>query len=107
MTTPTGAQVEVSIRALRDDAQRWLGMADQLRAAADAGDGLDLNAFHFTGLGHLIGIDDLYNQVQLTIVTLLRQGASNFDSVAGALKAAADGYEQDERDTVHRMRNIY
>lgn len=107
MTTPTGEQVEVSIQALRDDARRWLDMADQLRDAATAGERLDLNAFHFTGLGHLLGIDELYNQVQQAIVTLLHQGSSNFDEVATALKAAADGYEQDEYDNVHRMKNIY
>jgi hypothetical protein len=107
MTTPTGEQVEVAIQALRDDAHRWLDMGDQLRAAASAGEGLDLNAFHFSGLGHLLGVDEMYRQVQQTIVTLLRQGAANFDDVAGALRDAADGYEQDEYDTVHRMRNIY
>lgn len=107
MTAPTKEQVEVAVQALRDDAQRWLDMADTMRSAASAGARLDLNAFHFSVLGHLLGIDSLYNQVQQTIVTLLGQGASNFESVAGALKAAADGYEEDERDAVHRMKNIY
>lgn len=107
MTNPTGEQVTAAIGALRKDAAKWIDMADQMDAAAQAAAGLGLSARHFTGLGHLMGLDTLYTEVQDTIVTLLRQGSANFDAVAAALKMAADGYEQDEVAAVHRMRNIY
>ncbi|MFI7577779.1 hypothetical protein [Micromonospora sp. NPDC049497] len=107
MTTPTGEQLVASIEALHTDAGRWYEMADQLEAAAEDAAGLVLSTFHFSGLGHLLGIDGLYEEFQQAVVALLRQGATNFESVGGALRAAAEGYQQDEVDNLHRLRNIY
>lgn len=107
MTTPTGEQVTASIQALRTDAARWTELCGELRTVAGTAAGLGLSSFHFSGLGHLLGIDSLYTEIQQRIVTLLNQGADNFDNIGGALRTAADGYEQDEQNAVHRMRNIY
>ncbi|TYB39755.1 hypothetical protein FXF50_05095 [Micromonospora sp. AP08] len=107
MTTPTGDQLVASIEALRADSGTWFEMADALRSAASNAAGLGLGPFHFTGLGHLLGLDAVYEDFQQAIVTLLEQGSANFEKVGGALRLAADAYEQDEIDNVHRLRNIY
>jgi len=43
----------------------------------------------------------------MRLYRLLNEGAENLNDLAGALRAAADGYEQDEINTVHRMTGIY
>jgi hypothetical protein len=37
----------------------------------------------------------------------MNQGADNLDATAAALTTAADGYDKDERDNVHRFTGIY
>jgi hypothetical protein len=107
MTHPSGPQVQASIDALHQEAGVWSGMATQVGSMASTAQGLTLNAFHFTGLGHLAGIDEVYRDLQERIAGLLQQAADNFDNVAGALTTAADDYARDEANAVHRMKNIY
>lgn len=107
MTAPSDEQITVAIDALHADAAKWIAMADELQAAAANAAGLGLGPFQFSGLGHLLGIDKIYADLQETIVTLLKQGSSNFENVAAALRTAADGYSRDEQAAVHRMKNIY
>lgn len=104
---PNGSQVEAAIDALRQDAAMWLEMSGAMRAAAGVADRLDLTALHFSYLGDKLDMTDLYEQIKQLMVDYLRQGAENFDSIARALRTAAAGYEEDERNAVHRMRGIY
>ncbi len=76
-------------------------------AMAAAARGFTLGAFHFSGLGHLAGMAEAYTDLQERIASLLQQAADNFDNVAGALTKAADDYQRDEHNAVHRMKNIY
>lgn len=107
MTTPTGEEVQASIEALRRDARVWSELAAEVDAARQVARGLTLSAFEFSGLGHLAGLDSSYNDLQQRMVDLLQQGSANFDRVAGALRQAADAYERDEENAVHRLQNIY
>ena len=107
MTTPTGDEVEASIQALHRDAGVWSGMATQLDAFGQVARGLSLSSFEFSGLGHLAGLDEIYASLQERVVTLLDQGSTNFDDIAGALHTSADEYDQDERNAVHRLKNVY
>ena len=107
MTTPTGDEVEASIQALHRDAGVWAGMATQLDSFGQVARGLSLSSFEFSGLGHLAGLDDIYAQLQERVISLLDQGSSNFDNIATALHKSADDYDRDERNAVHRMKNVY
>jgi hypothetical protein len=49
----------------------------------------------------------VYNNLQERMASLLKEGSANFDSIAGALRTAADGYARDEEKAVHRMKKIY
>jgi hypothetical protein len=104
---PTDAQVTAAISALRTDAGMWHGMADELREAARVAGRLDLAALHFSYLGDKAGLTDAYREIQDKLIGLLGEGATNFDSMGKALRTAADGYDEDERNAVHRMRGIY
>jgi hypothetical protein len=107
MTTPTGDEVEASIQALHQDAGVWSGMATELDSMGQAARGLTLSAFEFSGLGHLAGLDEIYAQLQARVASLLDQGSTNFDNIAVALHKSADDYDRDERDAVHRLKNVY
>lgn len=107
MSEPTAEQLEAAIEAISSEAGLWRDMSTQVATMASVADGLTLNAFHFSGLGHLAGMEDVYRDLQQRIAMLLRQGATNMGNTADALKQAADGYQQDEDDAVHRMKNIY
>lgn len=107
MTQPSGEQVQAAIHALRGEATLWDDMATQVLAMSTTAANLDLTAFHFSGLGHLVGVDSLYTDVQQRVADLLVQAMHNFSSTALVLNYAAEEYERDEQNAVHRMRNIY
>lgn len=104
---PSKEQIEVAIEALRAGGAMWQQHADVMDAASAAARALSLGPFELSGVASATGLVETYAQLQAKLGTLLRQGATNFDNIGGALKVAADGYEQDERDAVHRMRGIY
>lgn len=107
MTQPTGPQIAAALDAMRGDASMWRDMASQLREAATAADNLDLDKTEFSKLGEMLGVVDLYQDVQARLAALIHQGADNFDATAAALTTAADGYEKDEQNAVHRFTGIY
>jgi len=98
----------VSIDARRRDAGVWGNSADILRQAAAVGARLELAALHFSYIGDQVGLVELYQQLQDRLVRLLGEGsATTFEQLAAGLRTAADGYEQDEANNVHRMNNLY
>jgi hypothetical protein len=107
VTSPTGDEVHASIGALHADAGVWSGMATRLDSFGQAARGLSLSSYEFSGLGHLAGLDQIYTALQERVVSLLDQGSRNFDGIASALHAAADDYDRDERDAVHRLKSVY
>lgn len=107
MTQPTAQQISAALDAMRQDASMWREMAGELRGAAGVADRLDLTKLHFSKLGDMLGMVDLYRDVQDRMIRLMQQGADNFDATAAALTTAANGYEQDEQNNVHRFTGIY
>ncbi|MEV8506289.1 hypothetical protein AB0368_15845 [Actinoplanes sp. NPDC051475] len=107
MTSPTGPEVQAAIGAIHGEAGVWSDMATQIDAMAAAARSFTLGTFHFSGLGHLAGMEEAYTDLQERIAGLLQQASDNFDNVAGALKKAADDYQRDEDNAVHRFKNIY
>jgi hypothetical protein len=107
MTGPNQGQIDVAIQSLREDAQRWRAAAGELQDAATVAGQMDFQAFHFSYLGDKIGVTDAYRALQDKLIDLLNGGATNFRNVAEALTLAAEGYEQDERNAVHRLRNVW
>jgi hypothetical protein len=48
------------------------------------------------------------NEQQITAaIAALRADAETWHAASDELRAAADGYEEDEDDAVHRLRGIY
>ena len=107
MPPPDKQQVKAAIGALRKDASTWDEGAAELRDAAGAAGQLQLSALHFSYLADQLGLTETYQQLQIRLYRLLNEGADNLNELAAALRAAADGYEQDEANTVHRMTGIY
>lgn len=107
MTSPTGDELQASVQALHQDAGVWSGMATQLDSFVQTARGLSLSSFEFSGLGHLAGLDEIYATLQERVVSLLGEGSRNFDAIATALHTSADDYDRDERNAVHRLKNVY
>ncbi|HZM74381.1 MAG TPA: hypothetical protein VFC19_01565 [Candidatus Limnocylindrales bacterium] len=64
-------------------------------------------AFHFSYIGDKIGVTETYRLLQEKLIDLLNDGAVNFRSVAQALNIAANGYQEEDRNAVHRLKNIW
>jgi len=107
VTAPSKGTIDVALQALREDAELWRGMAGEIEVAARVAGEMDFQAFHFSYIADLIGVTESYQQVQEKLIQLLGDGAANFRNVAQALNTAADGYEQDERNAVHRLKNVW
>jgi hypothetical protein len=107
MGSPSKQEINASIQALYTDSRTWATMAGQLEGMERVARGLSLSAFEFSGFGHMVGLDGLYNELQEKVATLLKQGGANFDAIAGALRTAADSYARDEEKAVHRNAKIY
>jgi predicted DNA repair protein MutK len=82
---PTSDEVFAATDAIRADASVWSQMAEQLDDAAQVAASLSLTAFHFSFVGHLVGMDDMYADLQQRVASLLTQGATTFDEIATAL----------------------
>lgn len=102
---PTHEQITVSLVALRDDADQWADAAKVMNEAAANADvqKMDASAFSFAGQAAAVA----YEELRAKMAMLLQQGATRFDSIAGALRASADAYEADEALGAHRMQKIY
>lgn len=107
MSQPSQEKIDVAIQTLRDDAQKWRFAAGELELAAKVAGELDFQAFHFSYIGDLIGVTEAYRNLQDKLINVLNGGAANFRNVAQALTLAADGYQEDERNGVHRFKNIW
>ena len=79
MTQPDPQQIAAALDAMRGDATMWHEMAGEMRTAAAVADRLDLTKLHFSKLGDMLGMVDLYRDVQDRMVQLINQGADNFD----------------------------
>jgi hypothetical protein len=102
---PTPEQISAGLGALRDEATTWVGIADELSAAADRArvTGLPPGAFSFAGQAVAVA----YEALRARTADLLDAGATNFDDIAAALRATAAAYEADEAAHAHRLNNIY
>lgn len=107
MENPSKDQIDASIDAVYSEARTWIEMSQQFDEMRQVARSLALGAYDFSSLGHLIGLDDIYNDLQDRMTSLLHQGSTNFDNIANALRFAADNYAREEQETVHRMNNIY
>ncbi|MFI7540158.1 hypothetical protein [Actinoplanes sp. NPDC049599] len=104
---PTDQQIQAAVQALRKDADTWAAGSDKLVDAAAVAARLELSALHFSYIADQLGLTEVYQQLQQRLATLLNEGAANFTALSGALRDAADGYEQDEINAVHRLTGIY
>lgn len=107
MPPPSEQKIRAAIDAIRRDASMWDESADELEDAARVAGRLDLAAVHFSYIGDKVGLVDMYRQLQDKLIRLLNEGSDTLESIAAALRTAADGYEQDEANAVHRTNNIY
>jgi hypothetical protein len=104
---PTQGQIDVAIQSLRDDAQKWRAAAGELEIAAGVAAEMDFQAFHFSYIGDKIGVTEAYRLLQDKLIDLLNGGATNFRNVAQALNLSADGYQEEDRNATHRLKNIW
>lgn len=107
MAPPAQETITAGIAALRDDAAAWLGCAAALAAAAGATAATTLDGAQWSAMGDVTGLTGTYDELRRHVATLLGEGARAGTATAAALGEAAEGYERDERDAVHRLRGIW
>ena len=107
MPPTTKEQVRVAVAALNADAAMWEQAAADLRAAAASGDRLDLGRLQLTYMGEKVGLVERYQQIQARLVSLLYQGATNFDNVAATLRDAAEDYAREDAAGAHAIEGAY
>jgi hypothetical protein len=104
---PTDEEIRVAIAALRSDARQWREWAATLARASTVVDQLGLSVNDMCAMSGVVGLPETYGAIRHRAQTLAEQGTFRFTEVADALSAAADGYERDERDAVHRLRGVW
>lgn len=107
MPPPSGEQITVALEAMRSDAAVWDNAADGLTEAARVAARLDLSALHFSYLGDVVGLTGVYRELQDKLCRLLTEGAHNLSGLAQALRSAANGYEEEEQENIHHIRDVY
>ncbi len=100
-------RVEVSLDALRNEADIWSVGAEELAAAERTGVGLELSMVEFSYLGDLVGLPKVYWELRDQLCRLLAEGADAFAWTAWALREVADGYQQDDVNGAHRLHQLY
>ncbi|MGN9912933.1 hypothetical protein ACTMTJ_35890 [Phytohabitans sp. LJ34] len=104
---PTDEEIRVAIAALRSDADDWREWAGTLARASTVVDELGLSVSDMCALSAVVGLPEAYATLRHHAHMLAVQGSLRFAEVADALAEAADGYERDERDAVHRLRGVW
>lgn len=104
---PTDEEIRVAIAALRSDAHQWREWAATLARASTVVDQLDLSVNDMCAMSGVVGLPETYAAIRHRAQILAAQGTLHFTEVADALSAAADGYERDERNAVHRLRGVW
>jgi hypothetical protein len=107
MAPPTQETITAAIAALRDDGATWRLASADLETAARAAAGLTLDGGAFSAVGDLTGLTAAYGALRRHVARLLLEGARQDAATAAALDAAAAGYERDENDAVHRLRQAW
>jgi hypothetical protein len=104
---PPPQQVTAAIDAIREDAKMWYDMAETVNTARRAAEGLGLGESQLSWASNDTGLLASYHAIHQKILTLLSEADANLQSQGLALNSAANGYERDEQNTLHQMRNIY
>lgn len=104
---PASEQLRVAIARLRADARMWRTMAATAGTARVAGTGLDLGEPQLSWASRQAGLLDTYREARHKTLRLLDEAERSLDAIGAALDRAADGYERDERDAVHRINDVY
>jgi hypothetical protein len=95
--------MKMAVAALRSDADIWDGAAKDLDAPMRAIGSLGLTGRDVSMYGVDKGIDTTYATAQSALEDMLKQAAQNFYNLAGALRHAADMYDQTEADHQQRI----
>jgi hypothetical protein len=107
MAPPTQETITAAIAALRADAADWLSSAADLAGAGDAAAGLTLRRGELSAMAEATGLTGVYAALQEHVAARLGEAARAGSDTAAALGQAAEGYERDEHDAVHRLRGIW
>ncbi|KAA9163985.1 hypothetical protein FPZ12_008125 [Amycolatopsis acidicola] len=95
--------IKAAVSALRSDADTWDGAGKDLEAPEQAIGSLGLTPYDVSIYGVDKGIDKTYASAQSALENMMRQAAQNFHDLAGALRHAADLYDQTEADHLQRI----
>lgn len=94
--------LKTAVAALRSDAGVWDHAGQDVDGPKQAIGGLGLAPADVMMFGVDKGIDKTYATAQHALMTMLGQAAENFHNLAGALRHAADLY--DETEAAHQQR---
>lgn len=82
-------------------------MATTVGTAKGAAAGFGLGESQLSWASAPTGLLSTYQEAQDKVLQLLGEAEQNFDDTGAALDKAADGYEDDERHAVHRMKHVW
>jgi len=85
-----------SIKAMRDDAAGWAGVAAVLNLAAGAASTLHLTKKEWSFVADDVGLDSTYEQIRSTCERLLREGDTNIGALSNMLTTVANAYETND-----------
>lgn len=96
--------VRTAVGALRADAGIWDVAAQDMDGPRQAIGALGLTPHDVSMYGVDKGIDKTYAGAQQALMAMLQQAAENFHNLAGALRHAADMYDQREVEHQERLK---
>lgn len=104
---PTKDEVDVALRALRDDADKWTSAAADIATAARTAATLGLGAREMTGVADLLGVTAIYTAVQTKLAGLLGEAEAATNRVSDALRTSAQTYQDEDQAGVHRLNGVW
>ncbi|MFI5491900.1 PE domain-containing protein [Actinoplanes sp. NPDC051859] len=102
------SKTEVVTDALRQEAKKWFALSDELHTVAGNVTNLTLDTSAFwCGDGVSIAAAPIYAGYQQFVQDRCREGAAEFDQIAGALNRAADEYDGSDEVSAATLTKIY
>lgn len=101
---PNPDDVKVAIEALRTAAKEWDKASDELRHIAAEMASLEIRKVH---MGLAAPIAKPYEETRDGLEVLLLEASEQAYNISDALKFAANSYQKDEEEGIHRLKSIW
>ena len=99
--------LQVSIKAMRDDAALWAGVASVTDQAASAAAGFALSTRELSWASEETGLNASYEEIRAKTERLLHEATTTLNDLSGTLTYVAGEYERSDAEASAKFKGVW